>query len=257
MQNSFDVRLSHLVLAACLGSLMVGGAPLEASATESDYCRTISDADAEKLKGRTAVVTDIDGVLSRYILYDYGPTDGAFLEKAIAFPREDAALMLNIYHRRGYAIVYMAGRPRQMTPDGKTMCEASLDWLTENGFPTEPGDTVLLLRDGDRSVVDAENPGKAMAEWMGVHGTNLFIAFVDQVKSRFGITPAYGYVDSSVISDAFLEVGVEPANIFTIGNKGVTRLGYRGTTPIVGEDANDGFSNHVKSFVIPEVPNVK
>jgi len=228
-----------------------------AHAAETDYCRTISDADADKLKGRTAVVTDIDGVLGRYILYDYGPTNGFFLDKAIAFPREDAALMLNIYHRRGYAIVYMAGRPRQMTVNGKSMCDASLDWLAENGFPTEAGDTVLLLRDGDRSVVEADDPGQVMGEWMGSNGTGLFISFVDEVKSRFHVTPVYGYADSSVISDAFIEVGVKPANIFTIGNKGVTPLGYRGTTPIVGEDANDGFADHVKSFVVPEVPSVR
>lgn len=250
MRDALGRAISYLC--GCLGVVaLVAGS---ASAETTDYCRTISDADAEKLKGRSAVVADIDGVLGRYVLYDYGPTNGAFLDEGIAFPRDDAALMLNIYHRRGYAIVYMAGRPRQIAVNGESMCEATLNWLNDNGFPTESGDTLLLLRDGDASVVDVEDRGTAMAEWMGKHGTDLFISFVDEAKSRFGIVPSYGYVDSAVVADAFIAVGVEPANVFTIGNKGVPRLGYRGTTPIVGEDANDGYTDHVKSFVVPNVP---
>ena len=48
-------------------------------------------------------------------------------DMGVAYPREDAALMMNIYLRRGYSIVYMAGRPRQMKVLGKSMCEATLD----------------------------------------------------------------------------------------------------------------------------------
>ncbi len=250
MRYAFGKAISRLGTGLCLTMAMMASASAEAG----DYCRTISDADAEKLNGRSAVVADIDGVLGRYVLYDYGPTNGAFLDEGITFPRDDAALMLNIYHRRGYAIVYMAGRPRQISVNGESMCEATMNWLHDNGFPTESADTLLLLRDGDSSVVDAEDRGTAMAEWMGKHGTDLFISFVDEAKSRFGIVPTYGYVDSAVVADAFIAVGVEPANVFTIGNKGVPRLGYRGTTPIVGEDANDGYTDHVKSFVVPNVP---
>ena len=36
--------------------------------------------------------------------------------------------MMNIYLRRGYLIVYMAGRPRQMDVLGKSMCQATLSW---------------------------------------------------------------------------------------------------------------------------------
>jgi hypothetical protein len=231
--------------------------PSVASADDTDNCRPISDADAAKLDGRTAVVTDIDGVLGQYVLLDYGPTNGAFLDQGIAYPREDAALMMNIYYRRGYLIVYMAGRPRQMDVLGKSMCQATLDWLEANGFPTEPGDTLLLLRDGDKSVVDAQDPGLAMAEWMGNHGTNLFASMVSALRDRFSITPAYGYVDSDVVTDAFLRVGVPAAHIFTIGNKGMSRLGYKDTVPIVGPEANPGYTSHVRDFVIPEVPRLQ
>ena len=98
----------------------------------------------QNCKNRPAVLADIDGMLSQYVLLDYGPTNAAFLDMGVAYPREDAALMMNIYQRRGYLIVYMAGRPRQMDVLGKSMCEATLDWLKANGFPTDPGDTLLL-----------------------------------------------------------------------------------------------------------------
>jgi hypothetical protein len=231
--------------------------PSVAFADHTDNCRPISDADAAKLQGRTAVVTDIDGVLGQYVLLDYGPTNGAFLDQGIAYPRQDAALMLNIYHRRGYLIVYMAGRPRQMDVLGKSMCQATLDWLETNGFPTESGDTLLLLRDGDKAVVDAKDPGTAMAEWMGNHGTDLFVSMVNAVRDHFSITPVYGYVDSDVVTDAFLQVGVPAEHIFTIGNKGMSRLGYKGTVPIVGPEANPGYTNHIRDFVVPEVPSLE
>jgi len=226
-------------------------------AATTDACREISDADAAKLMNRTAVVTDIDGVLSQYILQDFGPTNDAFLDKGIAYPRKDAALLMNIYHRRGYLIVYMAGRPRQMDVLGKSMCDATIDWLEANGFPTEPGDTLLLLRDGAKSVVDAKDPGMAIGEWMGEHGTDLFHSMVEQVKDRYAIVPAFGYVDSDIGADAFLESGVPADHIFTVGNKGMSHLGYRGTVPIMGPDPNPGLGNHVRDFVIANVPRAK
>lgn len=227
-----------------------------ALADHDDLCRTISEADAAKIMSRPAVVSDIDGVLSQYFLLDYGPTNGAFLDEGIAYPRADAALMMNIYHRRGYLIVYMAGRPRQMNVNGKSMCKATLDWLEINGFPTEPGDTLLLLRDGSPKVVDAKDPGTAMAEWMGDHGTALFSSMVDAVEAHYDIEPRYGYVDSDVVTDAYLKIGIPAENITTIGNKGMSRLGYKGTNAIVGPEPNPGYTEHLKNFVIPSVPPV-
>ncbi|MEX1036922.1 MAG: hypothetical protein WDZ54_13300 [Sneathiella sp.] len=97
-------------------------AAASAQAEETDFCLPVTQEAAAKLTNRPAVVTDIDGVLGQYILLDYGLTNGAFLDIGLSYPRADAALMLNIYHRRGYAIVYMAGRPRQMDVLGKSMC---------------------------------------------------------------------------------------------------------------------------------------
>jgi len=65
-----------------------------ARADHTDTCRTVSEADAAKLQGRTTVVSDIDGVLGQYMLLDYGPTNGAFLDKGITYPRADAALLV-------------------------------------------------------------------------------------------------------------------------------------------------------------------
>jgi hypothetical protein len=235
---------------------LAAAASSAALADHMDNCRTISDADAAKLQGRTAVVTDIDGVLGRYILLDYGPTNGCFLDQGVSYPRTDAALMMNIYHRRGYLIVYMAGRPRQMHVLGKSMCDATVDWLETNGFPTERGNTLVLLRDGAKSVVDAKDPGLAMAEWMGDKGTDLFVSMAGNMDDHFSITPAYGFVDSDVVADALLKIGVPADHIFTIGNKGVSRLGYRGTNAIVGPDANSGYTEHVSGFIVPGVEAV-
>jgi hypothetical protein len=162
-----------ITVAASLALALAATAP-SIAAGHGDTCGEISETDAAKLQNRAAVLADIDGVLSQYVLLDYGPTNAAFLDMGVGYPREDAALMMNIYLRRGYLIVYMAGRPRQMDVLGKSMCRATLDWLEANGFPTDPGDTLLLLRDGSQAVVHAKDRGTAMAEWMGDHGTDLF-----------------------------------------------------------------------------------
>src|SRR6185312_10770415 len=125
-----------ITVAASLALALAATAP-SIAAGHGDTCGEISETDAAKLQNRAAVLADIDGVLSQYVLLDYGPTN--------------AALMMNIYLRRGYLIVYMAGRPRQMDVLGKSMCRATLDWLEANGFPTDPGDTLLLLRDGSQA----------------------------------------------------------------------------------------------------------
>ncbi len=250
------MRRTLMTAAAGFALALMAAAPSLAT-PPVDSCREVSAADAAKLNNRPAVVADIDGTLSQYILLDYGPTNAAFLDLGIAYPREDAALMMNIYLRRGYSIVYMAGRPRQMKVLGKSMCQATLDWLEANGFPTEPGDTLLLLRDGSRDVVDAKDRGTAMAEWMGDHGTELFRSMVEGAKEQYAIVPSFGYVDSDVVADAYLASGVPAGHIFTIGNKGVSRLGYKGTHAIVGPEANPGYGQHIRDFVVPDVPSVK
>ena len=122
--------------------------------------------------------------MSEYVLFDYGRTNGAFLDIGFAYPRDDAALMMNIYHRRGYVIAYMAGRPRQLAVQGKSMCAATRDWLFDNGFPVDLENTLIMLRDGDASVTQAVDRGTAMAKWMGQNGTGLFESFTEQLKSE-------------------------------------------------------------------------
>ena len=249
------LSLNRIAALALLGLLAVAAGPHAAAA--EDICRDLSQTDVEKLQNRQAVFTDIDGVLGGYMLQDYGPTNAAFLDQGIAYPRPDAALMLSIYQRRGYVIVYMAGRPRQLDVLGKTMCQATLDWLEINGFPVERGDTLVLLRDGVKSVVDAKDRGTAMAEWRGNSGTEAFISMVNGVKEELGLIPSYGYVDSDVVADAYLDIGVPAGNVTSIGNKGISRLGYRGTRAIVGPEPNPGFTDHIRAFVVPDVPLAK
>ena len=248
-------RVKHLFLSVAVAFCIIYSPTVEAD--QLTNCRPLTAEIEESLKGRTCVVTDIDGVLTQYINVDYGPTNGAFLDKGVAFPRENAALLMNLYHRKGYFIIYMAGRPRNMEIIGKTSCAATLDWLHANGFPTEEGETLVLLSDGPESVIGARDPGTAMAEWMGKQGTKMFQNMLRPLLERYGIKIVYGYVDSDVVTDAFIASGVPAENIFSIGNKGMCRLGYRGSNAIVGPEANPGYTDHIKEFVAPKVPVLK
>jgi hypothetical protein len=239
-----------------LGVALAGLTTAPAHADHMANCRPISDQEGAMLQGRTAVVTDIDGVLTQYILQDYGPTNGAFVDRGIAYPRVDAALMMSIYHRRGYLIVYMAFRPRNLEVMGQSMCDATLAWLYDHGFPTEKGDTLLLLADAPDSVTKAADKGLAMASYAGDKGTGIIVDMIDAVKDHYAIDPQYGYVDSDVVANAFLEQEVPPDHIFTIGNKGISALGYKGTQPIMGPEPNPGYTHHIESFVIPNVPDM-
>ena len=71
-----------------------------------------------------------------------------------------------------------------------------------------------------------------MAEWMGDHGTDFFQSMVEGVKEQYSIVPSYGYVDSDVVADAYLASGVRP-------------------------EANPGYAQHIRDFVVPDVPSVK
>ena len=53
-----------------------------------------------------------------------------------------------------------------------------------------------------------------------------------------------------MVADAYLASGV-PAGHITIGNKGISRLGYKGTHAIVGPEANPGYAQHICDFVGP------
>ncbi len=96
-----------------------------------------------------------------------------------------SALLMNIYYRLGYDIVYKCGRPKGMTVKGMLMGDATLQWLHDNGFPTEPGRTVLLLSaDPDSAVINAPDPGVAMGDYMGKHGTKMFSDMLKALQKR-------------------------------------------------------------------------
>src|SRR5262249_18016064 len=126
-----------------------------------------------KTTDRAAVLADIDGV-SPYVLLDYGPTNAAFLDMGVAYPREDASLMMNIYLRRGYLIGTWRDARAKWTCWAKACARRRLTGYRGMDFRAGPGDTLVLLREGSQTVVDAKDRGTAMAEWMGDHGTDLF-----------------------------------------------------------------------------------
>ena len=213
-------------------------------------CATTSwAADTE----RHAVVVDIDGVLTQYMLLDYGPTNGIFLDLGIAYPRVNAALLMNLFYRKGYDIVYLAGRPANMKVNGMSMRDATLKWLHDEGFPTEPDRITLLLEDGPGTVTGADNRGQAMADYMGTKGTDLVTGMLAKFKTATKITYDYGYCDSDVVVKAFLNADIPAGQIYTIGNKGVSRLGFMGSHAIIGPESNPGFTQHIREVVIPRV----
>ena len=59
------------------------------------------------------------------MLLDYGPTNGIFLDLGIAYPRVNAALLMNLFYRKGYDIVYLAGRPANLKVNGMSMRDAT------------------------------------------------------------------------------------------------------------------------------------
>lgn len=205
---------------------------------------------------RHAVVVDIDGALTIYVLNDFGPTNGMFLDTGINFTRDGSVLLMNLYYRLGYDIVYICGRPKNMDVNGVPMGDATLQWLHDKGYPTEPDRTVLILMDSPVSVTDAPNPGKAMAAYVGEHGEKMFSEMLSDLQDRTKIRYDYAYSDSDLAVNAFLSVGVPAGHIFTIGNLGVSRLGYKGSQPILGPGLNPGFGDHILDYVIPKVPAV-
>ena len=208
-------------------------------------------------KLRHAVVVDIDGSMTIYMNDGFGPTNGIFLNTGNAFARDGSVLLMNIYYRLGYDIVYMCGRPKDMIVNGMSMGDATLQWLHDHGFPTEADRTVLLISaEPDSSVINAPNPGQAMADYMGKHGTAMFSHMLKALQQKTRISYDYGYNDSDIVVNAFLNAGIPADHIFTIGNKGITRLGYKGTHPIVGRGLNPGYGQHIVDYVIPRVPDV-
>lgn len=203
---------------------------------------------------RHAVVVDIDGTLTQYMLFDYGPTNGLFLDTGVDYPRVDAALLMNLYYRKGYDIVYLAGRPANMKVNGMPMGDATLQWLRDHGFPTEPDRTVLLLEDAPESVIGAENRGQAMAKYFATSGHDFVTDMLAKLKKTTKITYDYGYCDAGVTVKAFIAAGIPADHIYTIGNKGVPRLGFLGSHAIIGPENNPGFTQHIREVVIPAVP---
>lgn len=207
-------------------------------------------------KERHALVVDIDGALTTYVLNDFGPTNGMFLDTGVNFTRDGSVLLMNLYYRLGYDIVYICGRPKNMDVNGVPMGDATLQWLYDKGYPTEPDRTVLILMDSPDSVTNAANRGKAMADYVGEHGEKMFSDMLKGLRDKTSITYDYAYSDSDLAVNAFQSVGVPADHIFTIGNLGVSRLGYKGSQPILGPEPNPGFGQHILDYVIPKVPAV-
>ena len=78
------MRRMLITAAAGLALTLTATAPSLAADQLVDTCREVPETDAAKLKNRPAVLADIDGTLSQYVLLDYGPTNAAFLDMGVA-----------------------------------------------------------------------------------------------------------------------------------------------------------------------------
>ena len=67
------MRRMLITAAAGLALTLTATAPSLAADQLVDTCREVPETDAAKLKNRPAVLADIDGTLSQYVLLDYGP----------------------------------------------------------------------------------------------------------------------------------------------------------------------------------------
>jgi hypothetical protein len=127
-----------------------------------------------------AVVFDIDGTLTPHDL-------------AVFTARPDAAQAVNMYQRKGYAIVYVSTR----IPLFQGMLPG---WLSRHGFPA--GTLHVAQNDKDRDQA---------ADFK----TNMLRDYLKE-----GWTLAYAYGDSSTDFDAYAEVGIPKAQVFALKRQG-------------------------------------
>lgn len=179
---------------------------------------------------RALVVTDIDETLTT--------SDREWLTQ-IALPnsdpemRPDADLLMQLYHERGYRVVYVTARGRGLRLlDGTTAREATERWLTDHGFPFRSEDVYLarglaafgdqaatykeevltgLLADGHELVYAYGNSDTDIAAYQAVGIPDDRVFLVGRLAGQFGVEPiptAEAYSAHLPVADGF--VGCAP-----------------------------------------------
>jgi len=143
--------------------------------------------------------------------------------------RPDANTAMQAWVDAGHRIIYITARGEEITlSDGRTMREATSDWLDQLGFPRSEGD--LYLAPGIARVGEEARQYKATA-------------LLDLIDRGSSLRAGYGNADSDFA--AFSDAGLGPESIYVIGELAGDPVGV----PVPDGDA---YTNHLAGLTIPE-----
>jgi phosphatidate phosphatase PAH1 len=184
-----------------------------------------ADVECSTLAPAPAVVTDIDGTLTL--------SDAEFLQEfvdatyvPVAWP--DAVTLIRELYDRGYLILYLTARPETLAmSSGKSVRDATVDWLKGQGFPLDSKRTEVVL------APDSTSGAATTAYKLGV--------LQERQAAGWRLDLAYGNATTDI--DAYLQAGIPPEDVFIIGENS----GEQGTAPVAG----DGWTDHLATVVAP------
>jgi len=190
-------------------------------------CPTTDDPPCEP---SVLVVTDIDETLTTSNDEWLQQLTDASHDPAM---RPDADVLMAGYAELGYAVLYLTGRGELIElDDGRSGRQATADWLDAHGFPWS--DEFLVLHDGVGATgpVALEYKSAALEEWIAD-----------------GYEAAIGYGNAEADIEACLEVGMDPARLYLVGE-------LAGTMDVQAIPDEDAYVAHVAA-VLPTVDAVE
>jgi phosphatidate phosphatase PAH1 len=176
------------------------------------------------------VVTDIDETLTTHNDEWLAQLADSSYDPAM---RPDADVLINGYADLGYAVLYLTGRGEEIElDDGRSGRQATADWLEDRGFPWS--DEFLVLHDGLGATGPAalEYKSDALEQWLAD-----------------GYEADIGYGNSEADIEAYLEVGMDPARLYLVGE-------LAGTMAVEAIPDEDAYVAHAAA-VLPTVDAVE
>ena len=122
----------------------------------------------------------------------------------------------------------VVARPANMKVNGMSMADATLKWLRDEGFPTEPDRTTLLLQDGPGTVTDAGNSNPisgatvALGSRVTTTAANGTYSFTNLPAGTYPVITASapGYNSSTATSIVVTDGGTTTQNFALTGASG-------------------------------------
>jgi phosphatidate phosphatase PAH1 len=172
-----------------------------------------------------AIVTDIDETLTL--------SDMEFLQQVIQpeyVPRmrTDALALIQELYRRGYHVVYLTARSEDLElVDGTMAREATVSWLTDQGFPMNAERTRVDLSPVSHTGDDA--------------GTAAYKRDTIEAYQTQGWEFVYAFGNATTDASAYVEAGIPLAQIYMIGEL----AGDQGTVAVAGEGWTDVLATEI------------